>query len=146
MSTKETGKISSEEIHDIVATTIKEVHEAQAIRFSKPETLRGWMLVIALVGACVGFIWTSIVFLNDVAEHHKQPYHPGAEELVKAVKQAHIDHINDNEHHRREEQLQLQILKETKPITEDIHDIKEDVRSIETKLDIIIDRQIRRPE
>ena len=130
-------------IRDIVAATIKEVHEAQAIRFTRPATLRGWMMTVGMVAGFVAFLWSGVVFLNDVASHHEQPYHTGAEELVTAVKEAHIEHVQNTELHRREEQLQLQILRETKPINEDIQEIKQDVRSIQTKLDIIIDRNSR---
>ena len=138
-----TGKVDQDDIQTIVAATIKEVHEAQAIKLEKPTTLRGWMMTIGLVGGLIGFLFTSAVFLNRVADHHKQPYHEGAEVLVSAIEEAHINHTKNNEFHRREEQLQLQILKETKPITESIQVIKQDVRSIETKLDILIDRNIR---
>lgn len=136
------GRVDQHDIQAIVAATIKEVHEAQAIRFEKPTTLRGWMMTIGLVGGLIGFLFTAAVFLNRVADHHKQPYHEGAEVLVTAIEEAHINHTKSNEFHRREEQLQLQILKETKPITDSIQVIKQDVRSIETKLDILIDRNI----
>lgn len=137
----------ADEIKKIVAETIREVHEAQAIRFTKPATFRGWLMTVGILCGFLGFIWSAIVFLDDIANHHEQPYHVGAEKLVMAIEEKHEEqvklhhqHVTDNELHRREEQLQLQILKETRPIRDDIQVIKQDVRSIETKLDIIIDR------
>ena len=65
-----TGKVNQDDIQTIVAATIKEVHEAQAIRFEKPTTLRGWMMTIGLVGGLIGFLFTAAVFLNRVADHH----------------------------------------------------------------------------
>ena len=143
MSQEKQPTVNQDDLQQIINATINQIHEAQAVKLQRPNTIRGWMMIMGMIAGLIGFIWTSVVFLNDVAEHHTQPYHPGAEELVTAVKQAHLDHIQTNELHRREEQLQLQILKETKPITESIQVIKQDVRSIETKLDIIIDRQTR---
>ena len=137
----------ADDIKKIVAETIKEVHEAQAIRFARPSTLRGWLMTLGIVGGFLGFVWTAVVFLNNIAMHHEQPYHIGAEKLVLAIEEKHEEHVKrheehvaNNELHRREEQLQLQIMRETKPIKESIQTIKQDVRSIETKVDILIDR------
>jgi hypothetical protein len=137
----------ADEIKKIVAETIKEVHEAQSIRFSRPNTLRGWLMTLGIIGGFIGFLWSAIIFLDDIAKHHEQPYHIGAEKLVLAIEEKHEEHVKrheahvaNNELHRREEQLQLQIMRETKPIKESIQTIKQDVRSIETKVDILIDR------
>jgi len=137
----------ADEIKKIVSDTIREVHEAQSIRLSKPNTLRGWLMTLGIIGGFIGFLWSAIIFLDNIANHHEQPYHIGAEKLVLAIEEKHEgqvkrheEHVANNELHRREEQLQLQILRETKPIKESIQTIKQDVRSIETKVDILIDR------
>lgn len=137
----------ADEIKKIVSDTIREVHEAQSIKLSKPNTLRGWLMTLGIIGGFIGFLWSAIIFLDNIANHHEQPYHIGAEKLVLAIEEKHEEHVKrheehvaNNELHRREEQLQLQILRETKPIKESIQTIKQDVRSIETKVDILIDR------
>jgi hypothetical protein len=137
----------TDDIKKIVAETIREVQDVQAIKFAKPNTLRGWLMTFGIFGGLAGFLWSAVVFLDEIAKHHEQPYHIGAEKLVLAIEEKHEDHVKrheahvaDNELHRREEQLQLQIMRETKPIKEDIQTIKQDIRSIETKVDILIDR------
>ena len=48
--------------------------------------------------------------------------------------------VRDEKKHKNEAELQLQILAETRPIKENIYKIKEDVGTIKTKLDILLDR------
>jgi hypothetical protein len=133
------------QIKNVVSETIKELHAADTgIRFKKPTTIQGWMAVTLAGITIIGFFISSIIFLNEVTQHHKKVAHDGTYSLVEGVEELHRIHVSNEEFHRREEQLQLQILKETKPIVEKINEVKEDVRSIETKVDILIDREFKR--
>lgn len=132
-----------EDIKAAVSETIKELHEAQAVKIKKPETLQGWLWTIGAIGGFIAFIVSTIIYLDSISQHHKLPVHPGAQEIIEEIKHMNRQHALDTEVHRSEEHLQLQILRETRPIQEDIHLIKEDVRSIQTKVDILIDRQER---
>ena len=134
----------SDFIKSIIGETIKELHaQDTGIRFKKPETIQGWIFILSACCGAVAFLFSAVIFLNDVAKHHKSPYHEGAERLVEDVTLLHTDHNQSNEIHPTQGDIQLQILKETKPIKEDIQVIKQDIRSIETKVDILIDRQYR---
>jgi len=132
--------LSEEDIKRVISATVIELHEAQAVRFTKPSTLQGWLYVVGVLAGFVAFIYTSIIFLNDVSNHHKQPYHQGAEGLVVAIEERVALHEEDEKLHKNEAELQLQILAETRPIKENIYKIKEDVGTIKTKLDILLDR------
>ena len=132
--------LSEEDIKRVISATVSELHEAQAVRFTKPSTLQGWLYVVGILAGFVAFIYTSIIFLNDVSNHHKQPYHEGAEALVVAIEDRVTTHVDDEKKHKNEAELQLQILAETRPIKENIYKIKEDVGTIKTKLDILLDR------
>jgi hypothetical protein len=132
--------LSEDDIKRVISATVSELHEAQAVRFTKPNTLQGWLYVVGVLAGFVAFIYTYIIFLNDVSNHHKQPYHEGAEALVVAIEDRVTTHVDDEKKHKNEAELQLQILAETRPIKENIYKIKEDVGTIKTKLDILLDR------
>jgi hypothetical protein len=132
--------LSEDDIKRVISATVSELHEAQAVRFTKPSTLQGWLYVVGVLAGFVAFIYTSVIFLNDVSNHHKQPYHEGAEALVVAIEDRVTTHVDNEKKHKNEAELQLQILAETRPIKENIYKIKEDVGTIKTKLDILLDR------
>ena len=132
--------LSEDDIKRVIAATVSELHEAQAVRFTKPSTLQGWLYVVGVFAGFVAFIYTSIIFLNDVSNHHKRPYHEGAEALVVSIEDRLATHQENGKKHKNEAELQLQILAETRPIKESIYKIKEDVGTIKTKLDILLDR------
>ena len=67
-------------------------------------------------------------------------YHEGAEALVVSIEDRLATHQENGKKHKNEAELQLQILAETRPIKESIYKIKEDVGTIKTKLDILLDR------
>ena len=133
--------LEEEDIKKVISSTVKELHEAQAVRFTKPTSLQGWLYVIGAFSGMMALIWTGVVFLNNISEHRKQPYHKGAETLVDAIEKRISVHQDDSELHKRDAELQLKILEETKPIKENISKIQQDVGTIKTKLDILIDRQ-----
>jgi len=129
----------------VVAETIKELHAADTgIRFKKPSTIQGWMAVTLAGITLTGFFGSSIVFLNKVSTHHKLPAHVGVESIIKDLEDIHALHVRDQNFHIKEEQLQLQILAETRPIHEKLGVIREDVKGIETKVDILLDREFKR--
>lgn len=133
------------EIKSVVAETIKELHAADTgIRFKKPTTIQGWLAVSIATITILGFFISSIIFLNEVTQHHKKTAHDGAMTIVDDVRELHESHVKNDDFHRKEEQLQLQILRETKPIVEKIAEVKEDVKAIETKVDILLDREFQR--
>lgn len=129
----------------VVAETIKELHAVDTgIRFKKPSTIQGWMAVTLAGITLTGFFGSSIVFLNKVSTHHKLPAHVGVEAIIEELENIHALHIIDQNLHIKEERLQLQILEETQPIHEKLGVIKEDVKAIETKVDILLDREFKR--
>ena len=133
------------EMKIVVAQTIKELHATDTgIRFKKPTTIQGWMAVTLASITLAGFFGSSIVFLNNVSSHHKLPSHQGAEKLVEAVTMTLEAHENNERHHIKEEAVLLQILEETTPIHEKLGVIKEDIKAIETKVDILLDREFKR--
>tara|TARA_B110000285_G_scaffold78550_1_gene90446 strand:+ start:129 stop:551 length:423 start_codon:yes stop_codon:yes gene_type:complete len=132
---------SEEEIKRVISSTVNELHEAQAVRFTKPETLQGWLYILCVMGGFLAFVWTGIVFLNRVSEHHKMPSHTGTLELLTALDANISNHAQDQERHKEDSRIQLQILHETRPIQQNINDIKQNVSSIRSKVDILLDRQ-----
>ena len=60
--------LSEDDIKRVISATVSELHEAQAVRFTKPSTLQGWLYVVGILAGFVAFIYTSIIFLNDVKE------------------------------------------------------------------------------
>ena len=80
---------------------------------------------IGAIGGFIAFIASTIIYLDSISQHHKLPAHPGAQEIIEEIKHMNRQHALDTEVHRSEEHLQLQILRETRPIQEDIHLIKE---------------------
>ena len=135
----------TQEIKDIIAETITELHQDKVgVEFKKPTTLQGWLAVCFSISLVIGFFVTSAVFLNKVTNHHTEIAHEGTLKLLEKLDKADQDHKSDNSFHRREEQLQLQILQETKPIYQKLNDVKRDVNTIETKVDILIDREFKK--
>jgi hypothetical protein len=133
------------EIKEVVAETIKELHAADTgIRFKKPTTVQGWLAISIATITIISFFISSIIFLNEVTQHHKKIAHDGAFKIVDDVQRLHDRHVENDEFHRKEEQLQLQILRETRPLIEKLGEVKEDVKAIETKVDILIDREFAR--
>ena len=129
----------------VVAETIKELHATDTgIRFKKPNTIHGWLAVTLACIALSGFVGSSIIFLNNVSTHHQLPAHSGTKKLLEEVAEIHELHSKDQVFHIKEERLQLQILAETAPIHEKVSVIKEDVKAIETKVDILLDREFKR--
>ena len=133
------------QIKNVVSETIKELHAADTgIRFKKPTTIQGWMAVTLAGITLTGFFGSSIVFLNKVSTHHKLPTHVGVKSIIEDIENIHTMHLNDQNFHIKEERLQLKILEETQPIHEKLGVIKEDVKAIETKVDILLDREFKR--
>lgn len=138
-----------EEIKDIIAETIHELHaEGTTLQFQKPKTMQGWFYVILAVGSILAFLWTSVVFLNDVAEHAKEPHHIGTIEIFEKLQEQHKHHATSEELHHREEHLELKIIEEVSPIKEklgsieqnqvnfrqDVRDIRQDVRDVQQSI------------
>ena len=79
-----------------------------------------------------------------MASHAEKPHHDGVELLVKKFEETQAKHEEDRNIHRSEAELQLKIMKETEPIKEDLHLIKEDVREIQRSVDILVEDNRRR--
>lgn len=131
-------------IKTIIAETIKELHANDAVQIQKPKTLQGWLYIIGAICGLCGLLWTGIVKLDAMASHAKKPHHDGVEVLVKRFEEAQAKHEEDRNLHRTEAELQLKIMKETEPIKEDLHLIKEDVREIQRSVDILVEDNRRR--
>jgi len=96
------------DIKEVITATIKELHEDNSVQLRKPTTLSGWLGVITTVGIIVGFMWTSIVYLNKISDHHNLPYHTGAEKLVAELKPLVESHATSEDLHKGEAELELQ--------------------------------------
>ena len=159
---EEDKKNHSDDVRDIISATIKELQSNEAqIQFKKPTTIQGWFYVGLTFSSIVGLIWTSIIFLNNVATHAEAPYHHGTEELVASLHADHMSHATSKELHHREEQLELKMVEQVKPIKEnlrtiqlnqaniqtqqtnfreDVIDIKDDIREVQRSINKIADR------
>lgn len=138
--------LNKDDIQTVITETITQVYERdqhRAWQFSRPTTLRGWMFCTGAFVAGVSFIYTCIVYLHKISEHHKAPHHVGAEKLVSRIESAVIAHTQDEDLHHREADLELRVLRQTEPIKRDISDIRQDIGTIKTKMDILIDRDAR---
>ena len=128
-----------EHIKCIISETIKELHANDAVQVTRPKTLQGWVYVIVAIGGVIGFMWTGIVKLNDIAKHAEEPHHKGVEKLVEKFQQTQLTHENDRDLHRTEAELQLMLIRETEPLKEDLNSIKQDVREIQKSVDILVE-------
>ena len=159
---EEDKKNHSDDVRDIISATIKELQSNEAqIQFKKPTTIQGWFYVGLTFSSIVGLIWTSIIFLNNVATHAEAPYHHGTEELVATLHADHMSHATSQELHHREEQLELKMVEQVKPIKEnlrtiqlnqaniqaqqtnfreDVSDIKDDIREVQRSINKIAER------
>ena len=131
-------------IKTIIAETIRELHANDAVQIQRPKTLQGWLYIIGAICGLVGLLWTGIVKLDTMASHAEKPHHDGVELLVKKFEESQAKHEEDRNIHRSEAELQLKIMKETEPIKEDLHLIKEDVREIQRSVDILVEDNRRR--
>jgi len=133
-----------EGIKEVITATIKELHADSSVQLHKPTTLSGWLGVITTVGIIVGFMWTSIVYLSKISDHHNLPYHTGAEELVAELKPIIELHATSEDLHKGEAELELQIIKATRPIETKVNQIGMDVQRIQTNVDILLEDSRRR--
>jgi hypothetical protein len=158
---EEKKDLQSEEIKTIISETIKELHANEAqLQFKKPTTIQGWFYISVAFCSIVGIIWSSIIFLNNVATHNKVPYHKGTPELIAKMTESHSAHATSQELHHTEEHLNVQMHEEVAPIKEklitiqtnqatiqanqanfrgDVQDIKSDVRRVQQSIDGIAD-------
>ena len=124
--------MSTEEIQEIISRTIKELQfEEGAVQFKKPKTFQGWVYIALGIATIVGFCWTSIVFLNDIARHQEQDYHAGTVEIMEKIQSNHTEHIDDNAKHQTDVDIELKIIKEVSPIKEDLTSIKQNIKGLE---------------
>lgn len=129
----ETSKPTSNEVKALISATISEFNEKNSgIQFKRPTTLQGWLYLFLGFSSITAILWTGIVFLNNVANHSKSPYHQGTEELVEALHQDHIIHAKSEELHQRSELLQMQTAEQIRPIKEDLRDIQINQVNIQT--------------
>lgn len=132
--------MSNDEVRAIIQETISQLHADDAqLLLKKPKTLQGWVYIVIGIGSIIAFMWGSVIFLNDIAEHSKAPHHEGTEKILQEIRQDHVNHIYDKELHRGEAELELTIMKSTEPLKNDISNIKEDVRQIQSSVDILVD-------
>lgn len=137
--------LETQQIESVVQQTLLKVQSQEsASLFKRPETVRGWVIVIGGLAAFCSFIWTTIVYLHKISEHHKQPTHTGTITLIEELHDKITEHTTDQTAHHREAELKLKILEQTDPIKQRVQTIQADVGTIKTKLDILIDRQERR--
>jgi len=131
---------TDEEVKTIIQETISQLHAEDAqLLLKKPKTLQGWVYILVGLGSIIAFMWGSVVFLNEIAEHSKAAHHEGTEDILAEIRQDHVNHIYDKELHRGEAELELKIMKSTEPLKNDISNIKEDVRQIQSSVDILVD-------
>ena len=132
--------MSNEDVKAIIQETIAQLHADDAqLLLKKPKTLQGWVYIVIGIGSIIAFMWGSVIFLNDIAEHSKAAHHEGTEQILQEIRQDHVNHIYDKELHRGEAELELTIMKSTEPLKNDISNIKEDVRQIQSSVDILVD-------
>ena len=131
---------NEDEVRAIIQETIAQLHADDAqLLLKKPKTLQGWVYIVIGIGSIIAFMWGSVIFLNDIAEHSKAAHHEGTEQILQEIRQDHVNHIYDKELHRGEAELELTIMKSTEPLKNDISNIKEDVRQIQSSVDILVD-------
>ena len=131
---------NEDEVKAIIQETIAQLHADDAqLLLKKPKTLQGWVYIVIGIGSIIAFMWGSVIFLNDIAEHSKAAHHEGTEQILQEIRQDHVNHIYDKELHRGEAELELTIMKSTEPLKNDISNIKEDVRQIQSSVDILVD-------
>lgn len=147
--------MSTTEVEEIISRTISELQKQEgAVQFRKPKTIQGWVYICLGIGSIVAFLWTSIIFLNDIAKHQQEAHHHGTVELFEKIELSHQAHTQSEELHRREEQLELQIMKEVSPIKrdlsniqqnqihfrQDIGDIRQDLKDVQRSINNIADK------
>lgn len=142
------NELDKDSVRSVIQQVIEEVDQVNQSRsadisFKKPTTVKGWVMVIGGIGAFLSFLWTSVVYVQRISEHHKAPHHVGAEKLVERIETSLNSHAKNDTHHA-EAELQIKIIEETRPMKQDIQRIQQDVGSIKTKVDILIDREDRR--
>ena len=131
---------NEDEVKAIIQETIAQLHaDDPQLLLKKPKTLQGWVYIVIGIGSIIAFMWGSVIFLNDIAEHSKAAHHEGTEQILQEIRQDHVNHIYDKELHRGEAELELTIMKSTEPLKNDISNIKEDVRQIQSSVDILVD-------
>jgi hypothetical protein len=124
--------MSTSEVEEIISKTIIQLQKQEgAVQFKKPKTFQGWVYITLGVATIVGFCWTSIVFLNDIARHQEEDYHAGTVEIMEQIQSNHAEHIDDNAQHQTDVDIELKIIKEVSPIREDLTSIKQNVKGVE---------------
>jgi hypothetical protein len=147
--------MSTSEVEEIISKTIIQLQKQEgAVQFKKPKTMQGWVYICLGLGSVVAFLWTSIVFLNDIAKHQEEAHHHGTVELFEKIEASQLAHNTSEDLHRREEQLELQIMKEVSPIKrdlsniqqnqihfrQDIGDIRQDLKDVQRSINQIADK------
>lgn len=135
---------TDDHIKAVISETIKELHANDAVQVQKPKTLQGWIYVTMALGGGIGLVWSGIIKLDQMARHAELPHHAGVEKLVEKFTEVQAKHEENRDIHRSEAELQLSIMKETEPIKEDLHSIKQDVREIQRSVDILVEDNRRR--
>lgn len=138
--------MSTTEVEEIISRTISELQKQEgAVQFKKPKTMQGWIYILLGCASIIAFLWTSVVFLNDIASHQKIAHHQGTKDLFETMHNKHESHATSEELHRREEHLELQIIQQVQPLKQDlsiiqtnqanfrqdIRDVREDSREIQ---------------
>ncbi|MGB2185110.1 MAG: hypothetical protein ACPH5P_00375 [Akkermansiaceae bacterium] len=134
--------LEQEQIEQVIEQTLARVN-SRSSWFKRPETARGWVIVGSGVAAFLSFIYSVVIHLHNVSEHLNKPSHPGAIELVERIEDAVNQHVSDDIAHIGDAELKLRIFEQTEPMRIDIQGIKQDIGSIRTKLDILLDRETR---
>ncbi len=147
--------MSGLEVEEIISKTITQLQKDEGtVQFKKPKTMQGWVYICLGIGSVVAFLWTSIVFLNDIAKHQQEAHHHGTVEIFEKIQLSQSEHNTSEDLHRREEQLELQIMKEVSPIKrdlsniqqnqihfrQDIGDIRQDLKDVQRSINKIADK------
>lgn len=136
---------SDAEVKAIIAETISALHADEAqLLFKKPRTLHAWIYIALGLGAIIAFCWGAVVFLNDIAQHSKAPHHEGTLQVLNEIKGNNEQHHYNEELHRGKAELELKILRDTEPIRQDLSTLKDDVRQIQSSVDILVEDARRR--
>ena len=98
---------------------------------TKPKTFQGWVYITLGFATFVGFCWTSIVFLNDIARHQEEDYHAGTVEIMEKIQSNHAEHITNAAQHQTDVDIELKIMKEVSPIREDLTSIQQNIKGVE---------------
>jgi uncharacterized protein YoxC len=124
--------MSTSEVEEIISRTIAQLQKEEgAVQFKKPKTMQGWLYITLGIGSVVAFLWTSVVFLNNIASHQDLEHHSGTINILAEMESQHSIHATSEELHRREEQLELQIIKEVSPLRQELTAIKQNVKGVE---------------